>query len=275
MLKYLGGLVLVLGLAFVVARHNEYATLQSAQESADKNKPAVAVEANKNHPRENPKQSAWDSPSGRIFRAAFGWPEGVTVWAIILTLMAIAEQTGQTARAAKATRDAAIATKESVAAFVASQGPQIIVTAHGNPTSDLLGEPSRIEMKLENQGPTIARNLAYEWWIEVQPFDEALADDFAGFTAAASHYNCDHRVTVYPKQKPIIINVPLGRSMSENERSEIRHLKKRVCIRVRVTYRNTFSSLRQYADFGYWPQKDGLGFLSKYNDSGTEEKMEI
>jgi hypothetical protein len=102
-LKYLAILVLVLGCAFIVARHDEYTALESTQKSIVKSNPALTAESNENHPQKNPKNSAWDSPSGHIFRDnAFRWPEGTTVWAILLTLMAIAEQTLQTRRIAEA-----------------------------------------------------------------------------------------------------------------------------------------------------------------------------
>lgn len=38
----------------------------------------------------------------------FGWPEGITAWAILLTLFTVAEQTNATRTAAEATRDAMI-----------------------------------------------------------------------------------------------------------------------------------------------------------------------
>ena len=95
-------LVLVLGCAFIVARHDEYTALESTQKSIVKSNPALTAESNENHPQKNPKNSAWDSPSGHIFHNAFRWPEGTTVWAILLTLMAIAEQTLQTRRIAEA-----------------------------------------------------------------------------------------------------------------------------------------------------------------------------
>jgi hypothetical protein len=38
-----------------------------------------------------------------------------------------------------------------------------------------------------------------------------------------------------------------------------------VCVRVRVTYRDAFG--KRYSNFGYYVQKQGFGFLPKYNDS--------
>ena len=97
----------VLGLAFIIARHDEHVSLNSVQESADNSNPAIAAKPNANHAQKNPEDSYWNSTSGHIFHNAFRWPEGTTVWAIILTLAAIAEQTRETARAAKAGQAAA------------------------------------------------------------------------------------------------------------------------------------------------------------------------
>ncbi len=98
MLKYLVILVVFLGFAFVIARHDEDAALKSAQEPASQGNPSVAGVPDKDHPQDHKNDTAWDSPSGHIFHSAFMWPEGITVWAIILTLLAIAEQTKHTAK---------------------------------------------------------------------------------------------------------------------------------------------------------------------------------
>jgi hypothetical protein len=107
MLKYLVMVGVVLGLAFIIARHDEYASLKSVQESADNSNPAIAAKPNANNAQKSPEDSYWNSTSGHIFHNAFRWPEGTTVWAIILTLAAIAGQTHETAKAAKAGQAAA------------------------------------------------------------------------------------------------------------------------------------------------------------------------
>jgi hypothetical protein len=132
---YLAALTVILGLAFIIARHDEYATLKGSQETASPNKAAPAVEPNQNHPQENPKYSYWDSPSGHIFHNAFRWPEGTTVWAIILTLLAIAEQTGHTRKAAEATQVSAKATQQQ-ASFMKEQ-------------SDLMVSKERAKLRFE------------------------------------------------------------------------------------------------------------------------------
>ncbi|HEY2470482.1 MAG TPA: hypothetical protein VGI45_21985 [Terracidiphilus sp.] len=114
MLKYAIGLALVLGCAFVIARRDEYAANQSAPPSAQSDKATVAAQQDENHPQKHVENTGWDSPSGHIFHAAFKWPEGITVWAIVLTLLAIAEQTSATHKAAEATEDAVVASRDSL-----------------------------------------------------------------------------------------------------------------------------------------------------------------
>lgn len=119
-MKYLVILVVFLGFAFVIARHDEDAAFKSAQEPASQGNPAVAGVPDKDHPQNHKNDTAWDSPCGHIFHSSFRWPEGITVWAIILTLLAISEQTKHTAKAAQATAKSADATKIAAEASLAS-----------------------------------------------------------------------------------------------------------------------------------------------------------
>ncbi|MFP5233549.1 MAG: hypothetical protein ACLGQX_13120 [Acidobacteriota bacterium] len=114
MLKYLATLIMVLGLAFVIARHDETAALRGRQESASQEGTGPSPQADESRRRPPPANLGWDSPSGHIFRSAFEWPEGTTVWAIILTLLAIAEQTSATRHSALAARKAAEASLAQV-----------------------------------------------------------------------------------------------------------------------------------------------------------------
>jgi hypothetical protein len=137
MLKYLAVLAVFLGFAFVIARHDEYTALKGAQEAACKNNSAAAGKPDECHPQEHSKNTAWDSPSGHIFHNAFRWPEGTTVWAIILTLLAIAEQTGQTRKATEATQASAEATRQQAEIASNSQRSWIIPKSVSKP--DLSG----------------------------------------------------------------------------------------------------------------------------------------
>jgi hypothetical protein len=105
MLKYLAILAVLVGLAFAIAHHDEYTARQSAQKTADKSSPTIAGKSDENYARQYFNSSIWDSPAGHILHNAFHWPDGTTAWAIILTLLVIAEQTKATRRAAEAARD--------------------------------------------------------------------------------------------------------------------------------------------------------------------------
>jgi hypothetical protein len=102
MLKYLLAITILCGLTLFVARQDERATQESAQKASQLNNGAVAAETDKEHPKENIQDADRNTPGWYGF---FRWPNGTTTWAIILTLLAIAEQTSETAKAAKATRD--------------------------------------------------------------------------------------------------------------------------------------------------------------------------
>lgn len=89
------------GLTLFIARQDERAAQESAKNPTQLNNGAVS-ESNEQHPQKHIENTNWDTPGWYSF---FRWPTGTTTWAIILTLLAIAEQTAETAKAAKATRD--------------------------------------------------------------------------------------------------------------------------------------------------------------------------
>jgi hypothetical protein len=165
-LKYLVLLVLVLGCAFNVAIRDEHAALDDAQKSADKNKPALAAVPDKDHPQKNPKNSYWNSPSGHIFHNAFRWPDGTTVWAILLTLIAIAEQTRHTAKAAEATRESARATQDQVQTMVERERARLVITSPPSTISanGLSQQVGNFQITVENIGATAAINVKGAFW---------------------------------------------------------------------------------------------------------------
>ena len=61
----------------------------------------------------------------------FGWPGGVTVWALFITMVAIAEQSYFTRIAAKAAQDSAAASANQAEYMVASERPFIMVETRG------------------------------------------------------------------------------------------------------------------------------------------------
>lgn len=74
------------------------------------------ADSNSSNP-EHTLKGGWDL--GYLF---FGWPNGITIWALVLTLFAIAEQSGETARAAEASL-------KQANHFAASERPWVVVTA--------------------------------------------------------------------------------------------------------------------------------------------------
>ena len=109
--KYILAIVILCGLTLFVARQDERATQESAQKAAQLRNGAVSAEPNEQHPQENVEDTERHTPGWYGF---FRWPNGTTTWAIILTLLAIVEQTMHTAKSAKATESSAKATRDSI-----------------------------------------------------------------------------------------------------------------------------------------------------------------
>ena len=94
------------------------------------------------------------------------WPEGITTWAVILTLFVIAWQSAETARAARATEtavgEAAKQTELSRKSLIAQFRPKIAVrSVRFDPTTvaefDARGNPAwTIEICIVNAGDTVA-----------------------------------------------------------------------------------------------------------------------
>jgi hypothetical protein len=98
MWKYIAVFAVVFGVTVYVARQDE----RAAQQAAHLSNNASPAKPDTEHPQKNISDAERHTPTWYTF---FRWPSGTTTWAIILTLLAIAEQTSQTAKAAKATRD--------------------------------------------------------------------------------------------------------------------------------------------------------------------------
>jgi hypothetical protein len=108
MLKYLLIFAFFLGMAVFVSCQDERAAQESAQKAENLASAAIAAKPDTNHPQEHVPQTERHLPSWYGF---FRWPNGTTAWAIVLTLMAIAEQTKETAKAAKAAQESAEAAR--------------------------------------------------------------------------------------------------------------------------------------------------------------------
>jgi hypothetical protein len=100
----------------------------------------------------------------------FGWPNGITVWALFFTLMALAEQTQATRIAAEASSEQAAISRQ---ALVAQFRPKIIVRKMRlDPSATLYfdrrGEDSwKIELHLHNSGGSVAHVRKCEGFFQV------------------------------------------------------------------------------------------------------------
>lgn len=72
-------------------------------------------------------------------------------------------------------------------------------------------------------------------------------------------------MTLYANSQPTILNIPIQEEVTPEQIQAVVNFALYVCVRVRVTYRDAFG--KRYSNFGYYVQKQGFGFLPKYNDS--------
>ncbi|MFL6314511.1 MAG: hypothetical protein ACJ71W_20595 [Terriglobales bacterium] len=191
---------------------------------------------------------------------------GVAVNAVILAL--IWRQTEinwrqvkvalRTARAAEASAQSA---QKSADVLIASQLPQVAAKPHGNPGEEFCDPKGQhVQIALYNTGMTTAYDCAVETWIEV------INPPFVGFTGKADYSKRADVFSLYSKDKPVIINIPIETTITPEKQRAIKHHQLLLCVRLLVNYRDSFTPNR-YANFGYVVMGGGLGFLPKYNDS--------
>jgi len=105
--KYFIAVVVILGCCVYVSRKDQEARDEYEQKCSQFNASALPPSGHQEDCDKGAEDAARHLP--RWYRV-FSWPEGMTTWAILLTLLVIAEQTNQTKRAA-------LATEESVGAI--------------------------------------------------------------------------------------------------------------------------------------------------------------
>jgi hypothetical protein len=174
MKKYLAWLgIFVLVSIFVTCKKEKYAH-DSPPPTADSGGATVAP-ADKVNPASNGKKTEGYSPRWEmvVIYRVFSWPEGVTVWALFLTLITIAEQTRHTARAA----DTANKT------FISTLRPKLIIRKidihYGTPISTTGGTPDadpwRVDFEVVNVGQGPAHVLSHSFCIS--RIDSGLPDE--------------------------------------------------------------------------------------------------
>lgn len=124
MRKYVAALALIFALAIYVAVQDQRSAAKSARHRTPPANGAVAVDSHKSNAQKDAENTDWQPPR---WHGLFTWPDGITTWAIILTLLAIAEQAGESAKATQAVRDSIPHQKS--AADAALQNAQAVINA--------------------------------------------------------------------------------------------------------------------------------------------------
>lgn len=236
---------------------------QSSRDAKQANVPAASITNNQaTSYYEQPRES---KPQG--WHKFVAWPEGITTWAIMLTLGAIVWQAWET-------RKAAITMAQNTAAFTLSQRPIIACDPHEgiHPITDMVTN-GRMRLDLVNRGQTSAFHCVQEMWVEFVPrtanTDFSNMDNFE-FTEDAIHFAPPHQFSLYPSHTPLVINVPAGRDFSESDKIAMQKAKLFICIRLLVRYRDGFlpnNAPDRFSNFGFWVMYEGLGNLSRYQGS--------
>lgn len=114
--KYLMCVVVMFGCAFFVSHQYQSARSRCVKECQEAHPRLLSPSSHENDCDKCAEVAERNFPS---WYRLFGWPEGVGAWAILLTLLAIAEQTHQTRRAADAGAESADAAYGGVTAALA------------------------------------------------------------------------------------------------------------------------------------------------------------
>jgi hypothetical protein len=157
MWKYLCGFVLLLAVSlFVSSKYEQYA--HEAASNSQSSSGAPVASANAQNANDHAEQTERDHPRWYLAYQVFGWPSGITVWALFLTLIVIADQTRHTARSAKAAEDAASASLRQID-HALSSGRAWLTIFSANPEDSILrqGGAPKYVWKVKNVGNTPAR----------------------------------------------------------------------------------------------------------------------
>jgi hypothetical protein len=264
MKKYWPLLLIVVVLVGIVGMSQYADSAKHRYEESARQAKAAAVAKGGDGKADNYAEDAYKPP---VWAKYVTFPEGIGAWAIILTLLAIAWQSIET-------RAAAITTAQNTAAFILSQRPIIACDPHQgiNAINDMTTN-GRMRLELVNRGQTKAFHCLQEVWIEFVPrianTDFSVMDDFE-FTENAIRFTPLHQFSLYPNHTPLVINVPAGRDLSEADKIAIRQARLLICVRLLVRYRDNFlprDAPDRFSAFGFWVMLEGLGNLSKYQDS--------
>ena len=177
--KYLIGVAVIFGCAVFVSHQYQHARSQCSKECEQVNPRSIPPPPATKNCNECEQNAERHLP--RWYRL-FGWPEGITTWAILLTLLAIGEQTHQTRRTADLTERTLIATFR----------PKVILRSVeirlGETPENPRSQPA-LELLFVNIGGTEAKVLPmlvrFEWIPSRRPDNLIFANEISEFSLEA------------------------------------------------------------------------------------------
>jgi hypothetical protein len=162
MLKYLAGIVLVFGLAVYISVQDKSGPPTGHTEADHPDKDALPAKPDEDHSQQNMSKTERNPPRWYRF---FSWGDGTTTWVIVLTLLAIAEQTNETRRATDSQR-------EKDRARLLAEISHYPANTDLNSISDPVDFYWSLGLKITQQGPTKAFNVVGLGTVLVRPSSE-------------------------------------------------------------------------------------------------------
>lgn len=157
-MKYWIAVVIVFGLCVFVSREDQEARQQYEEKCNEFNARAATPPDRHEDCDEGAENAARHLP--RWYRV-FSWPEGITTWGILLTLLAIAEQTHHTGRAADASLQAIRVSSRQTEHLIASERAWVLGEVIPNEFASVLSDTNirgimttglSIKLRLRNEG---------------------------------------------------------------------------------------------------------------------------
>jgi hypothetical protein len=184
--KYVIAVVVILGFSVYVARQDQETRDEYEQKCQQLNAGAVPPSPHYEDCDKGADSAARHLP--RWYRV-FSWPEGITTWAILLTLLGIADQTAQTKKSAEAALISAKAAMGVAVPTLVVHRFSFINTGRENPAAFYRQPRIRLVLKNYGKSPAFLRRYAigYSWgesspqkftWY---PFEDQVIDAGASY----------------------------------------------------------------------------------------------
>jgi hypothetical protein len=151
--KYGIAVVFILGCCVCVSHQDQETRDQYEQKCNQLNAVAVSPSSHYEDCDKGAENAARHQP--RWYRV-FGWPEGITTWAILLTLLSIAEQTIQTKKAARAALVSAKAANDQIQLIKNKERARIAVNIADSSGDNIDEGTWPVKLVIANEGATHA-----------------------------------------------------------------------------------------------------------------------